>query len=43
MASSLTVVVVGYTAAKDTFGISEEEFERFRYSDEYKKYVNQLK
>lgn len=37
------VMWMGYTAAKDTFGISEEEFERFRYSDEYKKYVNQLK
>lgn len=37
------VMWMGYTAAKDTFGISEDEFEKFRYTDEYKKYVNPLK
>lgn len=36
------VMWMGYTAAKDTFGINENEFEKFRYTDEYKKYVNAL-
>lgn len=37
------VTWMSYAAAKDTFGINESEFEKIRYGDEYKKYVNSLK